>query len=1278
MSKGCAFCILLTALLVPVGAASATTWTNAYPWTSLWHSEENWDPAVLPGPLDDAFINCPPEQGPAIDLDAVVGSLLGPRYDSNSNQALYVVAGNLTVNGEWRFGVGGSGTSTIYVENDAGIAVGGLVLHRTGGAEIYITDSAHFTANEQVLLADSGSAILNISGEPNVTIGGDLTTADSNSGWFETHISGGSLSVGGVITVGDGGGLIEATGGTVNCRGLQLQAGLETSTATLDVNGGDVYVEETMQINDGNGTAMVQVSGGTVDTGELHLAGGDGNAVVRMTGGSVVVRDALIAPEDINGTALVNLQAGTLECGSFLRTAPYTMDINEGYLIIDGNDKGAIVADINAGYITASCLPGDVLVDFNNVNPGRTTVWVVPYFNFEVVPKVTGMLEADAEAALDAVGFYASPQNYEYSNTVTGGLVISQYPAPGTGVPLGSPVGLSISLGRPIVPDVLGMSEANAVTAITAPGILELGTVGEDYSDTVAAGCVMSQDPIGGTLVDIGSAVNIVVSLGRPVVPEVYGMSQTEAAAAIEAIDNLTVGVVTEQYSETVPIGRVVSQYPDANTAVLIGSPVDLVLSLGPSVIVPDVVGMSEPNASVTQQYSNTVAAGVIISQYPAGGAEVAVGSSVDLVVSLGRPVVLNVVGMTETDAETAIEGVDNLAATSVYAYHNTTPAGSVISHEPAGETAVLIGSTVTLTVSLGRPEVPDVVGQSESTAVATIRAVDNLTEAVSDEYDNTIPAGQVIRQIPTGGTAVDVGSVVSIVASLGRPVVPDVVGWAEGTGKAAIEGVDNLVTTIIYEYDNTLPAGNIINQNPAGQTQVDTGTTVTLAVSMGRPVVPSVVGQTEAAAVTAVESLGGFIVLIAYEYNSTVPADEVIRQDPAGETAVDIGTTVNIVVSLGPPVLMVSGGHRLVELQNNDGGWDLPLDDEDPNGGSDCNVFALVATGLAEAYRHNRQTADANMLGALEKTKTFLLSKTDNFAVADGALAVELDDILGGTACVEHVDTGFYEKLASGTYYDAGSGLIHDTGSYVQMVRDRRFDEGVGNLAAWDLGLAVYSANAVGADAAEWVTGLKAEIDELDGASGYGVLGLGGAVFGLASVGEDYDPWSGQHAAASSLSDLAEILAGYQLGTGGFTWHWLYMEEGMDEEVQETVYGLMALNEFDGAEYLSNINNARLYLQGCQLATGGWENYIGSAEGENNQITGEALRAIGTAASLGDFDQDGDTDLNDYALFASAWSTGAADVGWNRSFDISVPADNRVNERDLSAFVNDWLGGQQ
>ena len=50
-------------------------------------------------------------------------------------------------------------------------------------------------------------------------------------------------------------------------------------------------------------------------------------------------------------------------------------------------------------------------------------------------------------------------------------------------------------------------------------------------------------------------------------------------------------------------------------------------------------------------------------------------------------------------------------------------------------------------------------------------------------------------------------------------------------------------------------------------------------------------------------------------------------------------------------------------------------------------------------------------------------------------------------------------------------------------------------------------------------------------------MIGLAGAVYGLAAGGEDYDPVAGEHAAASNLSDLAAILASYQIDGGGFAY---------------------------------------------------------------------------------------------------------------------------------------------
>ncbi|MHC4154127.1 MAG: PASTA domain-containing protein, partial [Planctomycetota bacterium] len=553
-----------------------------------------------------------------------------------------------------------------------------------------------------------------------------------------------------------------------------------------------------------------------------------------------------------------------------------------------------------------------------------------------------------------------------------------------------------------------------------------------------------------------------------------------------------------------------------------------------------------------------------------------------------------------------------------------------------------------------------------------TIEAVDHLAAAQSYAYDNNTPFGDVVSQNPAAGTLVNIGTTVNIVISLGQPLVPGVVGVSEAEARAAIEGVDELqVGTVSYAYSPTVAAGFVISQNPVGGTAVPIGTTVDLVVSLGQSsTVPAVAGTAKAEAITAITAAGLTVGSVTYEYNDVVAAGMVVRQSPDAGTVLVAGSTVDFVVSMGQPATaMEHGGSRLVELLNNDGGWHMSANG-DPNSPSDANISGSAAIGLAQAYR---QTGDPNMLAALEQAKTFLLSKTDIFALTDGTLAVELDDVLGGTVCTDHVMNDFYDKLATGTYYDAISQTTHDTASYIQLLRDTRFNQDVANLAAWDLGLGLYSAHVIGTSTAEWVDGVKAEIDELDGGGGYDVLGLAGAVYGLAAAGEDYDPQAGQHASASNLTDLAAILAGYQLETGGFTWHWLYMEEGADETLKETVYGLLALEAFDRSSYLMQIRDAANYVQSVQLETGGWENYPG--EQENNESTGEALQAIMTIAPpLGDFDDDGDVDLKDFAGLASSWMSMAGAEQWNPDCDISRPKDNTINRLDLAMFVNNWL----
>ena len=261
-------------------------------------------------------------------------------------------------------------------------------------------------------------------------------------------------------------------------------------------------------------------------------------------------------------------------------------------------------------------------------------------------------------------------------------------------------------------------------------------------------------------------------------------------------------------------------------------------------------------------------------------------------------------------------------------------------------------------------------------------------------------------------------------------------------------------------------------------------------------------------------------------------------------------------------------------------------------------------------------------MLPALQNAGALLLTKTTNFSPSDGYLAYQLDVIFGGTTYRHHVIANYYDPLAAGTYDKSNGGVLYGETDYVNLIRTARANQGIANLAAWDIGMGLVGAAYCGANTSAWIAGVKAEIDELDGNEYYDVIGLAGAVYSLAFVNEDYDPTAGEHAAASSLADLADILVTYQIAGGGFTWNSNYTAPGNnDEAVQETAYAILALNTMNRAAYLSDIQGAAAYLAGVQLATGGWENYTNS--GENNEITGEALWASMTRLDVAWVDDD-------------------------------------------------------
>src|SRR4029079_10853773 len=193
------------------------------------------------------------------------------------------------------------------------------------------------------------------------------------------------------------------------------------------------------------------------------------------------------------------------------------------------------------------------------------------------------------------------------SMTVPAGSVIRQAPAAGSDVVVGSAIALTVSSGLPHVsaPDVVGLTQSAATTAITGAQLV-VGVVTTASSMTVPAGSVISQAPVAGSDVVVGSAIALTVSSGLPHVsaPDVVGLTQSAATTAITGAQ-LVVGTITTAASMTVPAGSVISQAPAAGSDVVVGSAIALTVSSGlPHVSAPDVGGVTAHSAKPRVHHS--------------------------------------------------------------------------------------------------------------------------------------------------------------------------------------------------------------------------------------------------------------------------------------------------------------------------------------------------------------------------------------------------------------------------------------------------------------------------------------------------------------------------------------------------------------------------------------------------------------------------------------------------------------------------------------------------
>lgn len=197
---------------------------------------------------------------------------------------------------------------------------------------------------------------------------------------------------------------------------------------------------------------------------------------------------------------------------------------------------------------------------------------------------VTGKNYDVAKGELKALGFSVEA-TYVSSATVEKDQVISQSIEDGEVVPVGSVVELEVSSGTDgvAVPNVTGLTEAEAKVNLENSGFTMAKE--EGASDSVAKGNVISQNPAYGESIPKGSTVTVIISTGASTtaveVPDIRLQTETDAKAMLTA-NNLSWSTVSEEYSDTVPIGCVVNQSYAPGTSVPEGTSVSFTLSAGP------------------------------------------------------------------------------------------------------------------------------------------------------------------------------------------------------------------------------------------------------------------------------------------------------------------------------------------------------------------------------------------------------------------------------------------------------------------------------------------------------------------------------------------------------------------------------------------------------------------------------------------------------------------------------------------------------------------------
>ena len=473
----------------------------------------------------------------------------------------------------------------------------------------------------------------------------------------------------------------------------------------------------------------------------------------------------------------------------------------------------------------------------------------------------------------------------------------------------------NLSIETPIRIIDFSSMESDALLAWGQENDIQIKTT-EEYSEDVAAGMVISQSSIVGERLYAGSTINVILSKGPD--PEVVvnlidftGKDIGEIQLFIEENKLMAAEILFEK-SDAIQSAYYIKKNVDAES-IQRKTPIKFYISTGSkdeltTVSVPDfteytrqqISTWSSTNnikANFVDEFHDTVAAGKVISQSQAANTQVYDGSSITFKMSLGVGVVLeNFVGKTKGAIDKFISD-NGLKVNYSFSYNATQNKDVGVSMNPNASVRVPNGSTVDVTLSLGKISVSDFTGKTLSQLNTWVSEQNklgaNLKVTSTQDYSATIVSGQLISQTPSSGD-INPGTTIRASVSKGEGVV--VKNFVGGTSTSQ----EGLKVSTSQTYHASVPSGQVISQSISSGSKVDTNTSISLVVSLGKVQVGSYssLGDLEAWK-NSVNGSGANISISKVEEWNEKPAGSLVSHTSAG-ASVNPGTTITAVISKG------------------------------------------------------------------------------------------------------------------------------------------------------------------------------------------------------------------------------------------------------------------------------------------------------------------------------------------------------------------------------------------